>query len=321
MSLIIQDTHTIVNQNNPKNMGANYMKAIVNDKEIELPYFCASRADYDKSEKSKIPLTSKIFQFYVNLAYKNRKNIVEIEKQNTLSRNFNKIQKKHNPLISDINFWWNGHTWTDNERNAALNLQLTLQTDFLSDVVRDRDHITPSRFDEQLEDLLSRETEKIKCPSISMKTNIDVFKTQLDSITDKGFKRFNVDWAGITAYRPWQALTNFLKDKKIWCNMTSINHRRQSAAKKSNAMLGFAHGAHTCGLGYYSFIPKNKTTLPKSLLLNPNTFCYEKDNNPNYKSSDSISHNRLFEKVLESHKKIQDDTYYNDFIPSKFLQT
>ena len=319
MSLIIQDTHTIVNQDDSKNMAANYMKAIVNDKEIELPYFCASKSDYDKSEVSGIPLASKIFQYYVNLTPSNQKNIVEIEKQNALSQNFNKIQEKHKPLISDINFWWDGHVWTDNERNTALNLQLTLQTDFLSDVVRDRDNITPAQFDEQLEDLLSRETKKIKCPSVSMKTNIDVFTTQLENIVDKGFKRFNVDWTGITTYPPWQVLTDFLKDKKIWCNMTSINNRRQQTTRKSNAMLGFAHGAHTCGLGYLIF-PHDNDALTQSLLLNQDTFSYERDDNPNYKESDSISHNRLFQKVLESHGRIQDNTYYNDFIPSEFLR-
>lgn len=318
MVLTILDHHTTVNNGDPRNMASNYMKVDVNGKEIELPYFCASKSDYDKSAKSGVNLASKVFQCYVNLTRADWGNIAEIDKQNKLSTNFNKIQEKYNPLISDINFWWDGHEWTDAERNAALNLQLTLQTDFLSDVVRDRDNITMDLFEEQLEDLLNHDTEKIKCPSISMKTPIDIFRSQLQLISDKNFKRFNVDWTGITNYEPWQLLTSFLKNNKIWCNMTSINSRRQGATRKSNAMLGFAHGAHTCGLGYMIF--PREDGPDSSLLLNQNSFCYETDDNPNYELSDSVSHNRLFQRVLESHGSINDDTYYNNFLPADFLQ-
>lgn len=94
MVLTILDHHTTVNNQDPRSMAANYMKVDVNGKEIELPYFCASKSDYDKGVETGVDLTSKVFQYYVNLTRVDWGNITEIDKQNTLSVNFNKIQKK-----------------------------------------------------------------------------------------------------------------------------------------------------------------------------------------------------------------------------------
>ena len=133
--------------------------------------------------------------------------------------------------------------WEDKERESALELQLKMNTDFLSDVIVDRDNITSEQFENQLNDLLSRKTDKIKCPSISMKTNEERFSESLELIHDKNIQRFNVDWTGITRYQNWITLSSFLNDKKIWCNMTAINRRRHQTSKKSYVMLGIAHGS------------------------------------------------------------------------------
>ena len=303
-------------------ISANYLKSIVNGKEIELPYLAATKQDYKKSDIANLPdasLSSKLFQYYVNIG-SFRADITDIRTQAAITNHFNSIIESKKPLISDINFWWDGNVWTPEQRTAALNLQLTLDTDFLSDVVINKNNITTNDFENQLDSLLHDfDTDRPKCPTIAMGTPIDVFTDQLELISKKKFKRFNVEWGGITKYLPWAELSEFLNDKPIWCNLTSINSKRQGRSMRSNAMIGFVHGAHSCSSGYASF-PNNNTSKPESYLLNNNTYCYEPDPNSPYEISDTISHNRLWERVLDSHPTINNETYYENYIPADFLE-
>ena len=295
-------------------ISANYLKSIVNGKEIELPYLAATKQDYKKSDSANIPdasLSSRLFQYYINMEYYGDVDITNADLQVTITKNFNSIIESKKPLISDINFWWDGTVWTPEQRTAALNLQLTLGTDFLSDVVIDKNNITINDFKNQLDSLLHDfDTDKPKCPTISMGTPIDIFIAQLELISKKKFKRFNVEWGGITNYLPWVELSEFLNDKPIWCNLTSINRKRQGHSMRSNAMIGFVHGgAHSCSNGY-PFFYNDDTFEPKSHLLNKNTCCYEPDPNSPYEISDTVSHNRLWERVLDLQLVIKNEIYH-----------
>lgn len=319
MQIIDSDSTTYQNKDHDE-LSANYLKSIVNGKEIDLPSPCASKSDYDNSEIAKIPLETKIFQHYVNMITLKKGGIQNTANQATITRDFNDLKSKYNPLISDINFWNDGRTWTENERKTALNLELTLDIDFLSDVVLDKQNITARAFETQINSLLNDyETDRQKCPTISLGTPLDVFNQQLKLISKYKFKRFNVDWAGITtAYPTWQSLTEFLKENQIWCNMTSVNQRRQGNSMRSNMMIGFVHGVHTCGFGFPA-IPPSVQTEPESYLINRDSYRYETDERA-HQVSDTISHNRIFERVFESHTHIQNDTYYDNFIPEEFLR-
>ena len=314
MALLILD---IKSTSNLKNITANYMKVKLNDKEIEFPQFCASFSDYNKSDRAYIGLKAKIFQYHINLVKYD--NITTTTRQDRLLKNYQTIQTKHSPILNDVNFWWDGHKWSDEEREAALNLQLRMNTDFLSDIVTDRDHDNLDRFEKQLDDLLSRRTDKIKCPSISLKTNKELFLEQLNLFSEKNIQRFNADWTGISNYEQWRILSAFLKDKKIWCNLTGITDRRHRTTKKSYAMFGIAHGVHTVGLGYPSGFSVDDNYVPKSYMINADSFCYEQVHDTHSDICDTKSHNLLSAKIIESQINIKNNTFYDDFLPKDFL--
>ena len=315
LALTILENHSTSNPTNPT-ICANYMKVNINSKIVRFPQVCASHTDYKKSHTSGIELNTKIFQQHENLT---RWGISEQIQHKILDKH-NEIYDKYDVLISDINFWWDGHVWTPEERESALSLQENMRGDFLSDVVVTRDVIDPNyvtgEFNNILDDLLNRNSKKIKCPSISMKTSPAIFKKQLELIYEKKFKRFNVDWVGMTVNINWEILSSFLKDKKIWCNMTAIN-KKIGVNAKSNLMLGVAHGAHTVGLGYLPFSNPDKKYEPKSYLVDNNSLRYNVVQNMSSKTSDTKSHNILHKKSVDSQLHIRKDFFYN-FIPKNF---
>ena len=317
MVLTILAAHSTPNPNN-STICANYMKVDVNGKVVELPQVCASHSNYTKSHESDIELKTKFFQQHENLMRGD--NINTEERQNKILSKHNDMYEKYNILISDINFWWDGHIWTREERESALSLQENMKGDFLSDVVVRRD-VTDSgyvtgEFNDILDDLLNRASKKIKCPSISMKTNPEVFRKQLELIYEKEFQRFNVDWAGMSVNNNWEILSSFLKDKKIWCNMTAIN-KNKTSDMRSYMMLGIAHGAHTVGLGYLSFGSTDTDYKQKSYLIDKNTLRYNVVQDMTPEVCDATSHNILHKKSIDSHPYIQKDSFYN-FIPANY---
>ena len=317
LALTILEAHSTPNPINSI-ICANYMKVNVNGKIVELPKVCASHSNYTKSHKSGIRLNTEFFQQHENLTRWG--NINTEHRQNKILSKHDDMYEKYNILISDINFWWDGHVWTPEERESALSLQENMQGDFLSDVVVRRD-VTDSKyvtgeFNDILDDLLDRTSKKIKCPSISMKTSSEVFRKQLELIHEKEFQRFNVDWTGMTVNDNWEILSSFLKDKKIWCNMTAINKTR-SGNMKSYMMLGIAYGAHTVGLGYLPFSGTDTNYEQKSYLIDDNTLCYNEVQDMTPEVCDTTSHNILHQKSIDSHPHIRNDSFYN-FIPKNY---
>ena len=161
MVLTILAAHSTPNPNN-STICANYMKVDVNGKVVELPQVCASHSNYTKSHESDIELNTEFFQQHENLMRGD--NINTEERQNKILSKHNDMYEKYNILISDINFWWDGHIWTREERESALSLQENMKGDFLSDVVVRRD-VTDSgyvagEFNDILDDLLNRTSKK-----------------------------------------------------------------------------------------------------------------------------------------------------------------
>ena len=313
MSLIILGNKSTIH---PKQgMSANYMVAQVNGKKpINLPQISASRADYDKAERAKIPLNAKIFQYYINLKLSIYNGITDPNTQKKILDNYKLIMKKHTPIISDVNFWNSNIKWTRRERDAALQLQIQMNTDFLSDIVMDRNQ-SYSNFEIALTELLNYNCDKIKCPSVSMYDNPIILKRKLNLIYEKKIKRFNIEWAGVTHHDSWNVLSTFLHNKKIWCNMVSINNRRHRTSKKSYPMLGVAYGASTVGLGYFSAYGNDTPTWYN---FDPITLKDKLIPGDRYEL-DTISHNRLYKTIYDSHKSIKNNTFYTKIIPPNFV--
>ena len=312
MSLIIlKNTSTI----HPKQgISANVLTVKINNKTtIELPQICASRTDYDKSKKAKIPLNADIFQYYINRKLSMYNDVTDLNTQDKIVHDYELIMKEHSPIVSDVNFWYGDIKWTQKERDAALQLQTKMNTDFLSDVVMDRNQ-SYADFEITLNELIKYNCAKIKCPSVSMYDNSVNLEKKLNLIYEKKFKRFNIEWAGLTYRDNWNVLSSFLHDKEIWCNMVSVNHRRHKTTKKSYPMFGIAYGAGTVGLGYFRRYGNNSST---GYDFDPITLTDKFVQGEPY-ILDSISHNKLHKIIYNSHKHIKKNTFYGKIIPSNF---
>lgn len=290
-----------------------------NKKIIELPDFAANKSDYDKSRRCGTPLETKIFQFHIPL--NRRTNIRMEQKLSSIRTEYGKILGRYSPVITDLNFNWGEHVWTSEERNVALELQVELETSFLSDVIVNRNMESIDIFEEQLDSLDAFNENSIKCPTISLHTPSDMFEQQLDLIIKRKYQRFNVEWAGILQHDSWLLLSK-IKEKKIWCNLVGI-FRRQGEQKWSNSMIGFVNGCHTCGLGY-QHVFGNQNRQPRSWRLSDDAYQYQEVvRQPNQvnmapEEADTRSHNLLHNKITESQNYIDRQRFFSDFLPEVF---
>ena len=313
MSLIITNSKLSHHTKHP--ISARYLKVKINSHILELPQICAGRADYEKSDTANIPLNAQIFQYHVNISRYKNNDITDLGTQNKILENFKRLQQKYNPKISDVNFRIN-RDWNSKERDIALQLQDKMNTDFISDVIPDKHHQNKRDYEVWLKKLLSHNSKKTKCPSISMKSNEADLKDQLDVIANKKFDRFNIDWTGTSTLSPWFILSRFLSKNTIWCNMTAIRNKMHSGSSKSYLMLGIAYGANTVGLGFYGGGTFEQPPKPK--LFDLNTFEYKTVKNGMMEKCDTISHNTIHNKILKLHHDIQNNTFYKH-IPKTFI--
>ena len=79
-------------------------------------------------------------------------------------------------------------------------------------------------------------------------------------------------------------------------------------------------GAHTAGLGYPPGFNSDEEYIPKSYMLDTNSFCYKQVNDNHHDVCDTLSHNKLSIKILESHDHIKKNNFYEKFLPKDFLR-
>lgn len=306
---------------------AKYMRVKIDDMVINLPELCSSKADFDKSNKMKKRLSADFFQYHVNF---NKKDSI-VNRIPKLLANYKQIQKLYHPRISDVNFCRGDQIWSDGDREAVLDLQLEMNTNFLSDIPFRYRNIEPNEdeveytnyalkeFKSRLIDLNKRTSSKTKSPTISMKSDRRVFARQLAMIDKHKFQRFNVEWASVrTNNYNWLELSKFLFNNEIWCNMTGITPRREPKTRRSNILLAVVHGVNTMGLGHprgYNFNSSKRTAY----LFNKSTFKDVAQMSGDVDEFDIKSHNLMCKTIRDGHKFIRNDTFYKNFVPSDFL--
>ncbi len=302
-------------------LSANYLKCKINDIVVEFPYMNATKQDYDKSSEAN-PLQSQHFQFFVNELDSRVPDITTECRKTQISTNFlNVVFSDHPPIFTDITLYYNSHEVGEERRKAFLDLQKKLKTTFLSDIEVDKNQGV-NEFKIQLEDLSSIETNQIKSPTISMSTPTELFVKKLEMIFEKGYDRFNVEWGGQTKYSDrWLKLSKFLVEKRIICNMVSINQKRNYYDPfESYVVKQFMLGVHSCSTGYGGFggNKNRKPTPQKSFVLNENTWNYNERSELPFNFANTSSHNTLSLIANDSHAHILDETYFTNFVPQNF---
>ena len=301
-------------------LSTNYLKCKINDIEVEFPYMNATKQDFDKSSEVN-PLQSQHFQFFVNELSSNLLDITTECRQNQIATNFLDVIEQHEPVIKDIVLYYNSHEIGKERRDAFLDLQIRLNTTFLSDIEFDKNQSFED-FQRQLQNLDSIETEQIKSPTINMITPIELFKKKLELILENNkYDRFNVEWGSQGKYFDrWLLLSKLLSKKKIICNVVSINQKRNYYEPfESYIAKQFMIGAHSCSTGYYGGGDKNEKRLPpRSFILNENNWYYEEQPEISYNLANTLSHNTLSKIAHNSRQYILNDTYFSKFVPQNF---
>ncbi len=300
-------------------LSVNYLKCKINDIEVEFPYMNATKQDFDKSSEVN-PLSSKYFQFFINQFSPPVPDITTECRQNQISTNFLNVIDDHKPLLTDITLYYDDHEVGEERRSSFLQLQMKLNTTFISDIEIDKNQST-QEFQTQLNDFDSLDTDQIKSPTISMSSTEETFQEKLNMIIDKKYDRFNVEWRGKTKYFDnWINLSKFLLNKKIICNVVSIHRvRNYSEPYESNVLKQFMLGASSCSTGYSGGGDNKKKRKPqRSFVLNENTWEYEENPEISYNLANTLSHNTLSKITHDSYQHILNDSYFDNFIPNNF---
>lgn len=299
-------------------LAANYLKCEINGNIFEFPHFNANKSDYDKAGRSATNLTSQSFQYFVNELDPRVHDILHEDRKQKISDNFNEIVTTRTPLLTDITLYYDSHDVGIERRNEFLKLQKELNTTFLSDIEADK-HQDLIAFTNQLDSLDAFDSDQIRSPTISMHTSDELFAKKLDKIFERGYDRFNVDWAGAGSNSTrWLILVRELVNKKIICNMTSIiQNRNYYPPFESFVMKQFLLGVHSCGIGYTGG-GGSKDTEPKKMLFDEKSWQYNEHPEFTKDLVDTLSHNKISKVVTDSYESIRNDQYFDDVVPDGF---
>lgn len=301
----VSETHPVLG------IHASHLTVQYNEEMVEMPYFAASYADYDKSYKCRMNLASNIFQYHVDL----NRYPLSIHRLDTVEENYRSILRRSAPIIADLNFSWADHVWNEEERNMILDLQLRLDTSFLSDVVNR--NLDIETFRDRLDSLDSYHEDITKCPTISLYTELEILEQQLDLIIKRGYQRFNIEWADIGTHDDRWELLGKIREKKIWCNLVGVMQRWYGEERLSYPMLAFIRGCHTCGMGY-RFGSSRKSDRPYRIwALSGRTYSFE-ETNSTHNVANTNSHNLLLERIVDAHRYIDQHRFFRDFLPQTF---
>ena len=308
MALQIENITTV--QRNKQML--NYAEITVNNFKFSAPYFCVSSRDYDKSYNCGINLDSKIFQFFVEVRKSNARPLTDPSRQQSIIDKFNLYVNSYKPKFSDVTFYADGHRIDINIRNAILNLQQRMNTSFLNDIQLYREQEMPE-FIQQIDSFKNFSSNKIKSPTISLKMLPELFSKKLNYLIKQKFTRINLEWAGDQSYdENWITVSKISKTNAVWFNCVAIIHRRKySNPFDSNVMKSFKRGVHTCALATLAYKPDTKPFNKKRWIFDNVSDCYLETHNGTSDSNDTNSHNLLFNKMLQSHKSIRNQNYFN----------
>ncbi len=291
----------------------NYADITVNNFKFSVPYFCASSRDYDKSRNCGIDLDSKIFQFFVDVTNSNARLLTDPDRQQSIIDRFNSFVNSFKPKFSDVTFYADGHSIDTNIRDAILNLQQRMNIPFLNDIQLYREQEMPE-FIQQINSFLNFSSNKIKSPTISLKMPPELFSKKLNYLIEQKFMRINLEWGGEqSSDENWITVSKISKTNAVWFNCVAIIQRRKySDPFDSNVMRAFKRGVHTCALATLAYPQSDTKPLnKKKWIFNNVSDCYLKTYNGTPDSNDTNSHNLLFNKMLESHKGIKNQDYFN----------
>lgn len=311
------DNRSLTNTEN--NFTTNYLKAMIDDFEFECPYLCSNKSDYKKSHDTQIDLESKIFYYYIDQTASNAKPLTDVTKRTAIRKDFENIVNKKDPKITGINFYYDSNHVDERTRQLSLEIQTELQTTFLSDMEPDKNQ-SALEFERQLDNFLEMETDQIKCPTISLRTeNPELFEEKIKLVIKKKFKVFNVEWGGFSQYpRNMSILSSELANKKILCNIISVKPLRSNAPPfASNHILAGLIGAHLISPGYLRPNAKLPAIMPPGKIFNTQTWCYEESERPR-NIIHTESNNLIFNSLREIGLSVVDQTPHSDFVPQEF---
>ena len=310
----------------PAMIGVNVIEATIGDATFHLPHVAASKSDIDKAEKTSIPITTELIQYFHQV--QNRFPLTDKHYSQKITKTFRHLMEKYPNHISDINFdFLKNRTITPQEIESVLQIQRDVKSPFLS-IIESNKEQSLGAFIAEL-DNTSNPHKQILCPGIDLDTvTPDLFSKKLDYILEKKYPRFNVKYASLqTRYSNWLDLSEKIFGKDVWCNVTSVPRGYFNTTPPHRSLLAciFLYGVHTASHGYGRFsqtsIDKKNTEAKKPedytrRLLDPNSFYYDETNTA-YDQSIVNSLNNLCSEMNKIRSHVLNDTFVTKYLPTR----
>ena len=301
-------------------INSNVVDFNVNDNKFTSPILAINQKQYEKAFDNGMTLQGNFYQQFIHQAGPRSVSILDTKKIKLVKKLFNDTVKQFHPKLRGITFYYDSRPISQNERKKIWDIQNDLDVTFFSDIELDKNQEMPE-FQNQIGEFKDFKTDKIKCPTISLRTtDIKLLIEKFNYLVKEGFECFNLEWGGVSSnYQKLNMISKKLANKKIICNVVSMLDKFPSRGlRRSNAMIAFAHGVSSVGFG--TKLPSgsfNNYVEEVGNLFNNQTFCYEKKS-MSRNIAEVESHNLIHNALSESVDFIKSGKYYTNFIPKQF---
>jgi len=257
----------------------------LNGIDFEFPSPAATHKDIERANRTRIPITTNIVQYYYQNQYNN--SLQKIKHAGELIKKFERLIKNNPNSFVDINFdYINNYKMTKQEREFIIKLQGETSSLFITDYEIDMNQDLTS-LKNNLDEIKMNYPKKIICPSIDLNTIPQIFKQKIEYLVDE-CQRININFGGfINRQENWLTLSKTIFNKPIWCNVVNLQRKFDTFGEPfaSNSSIAFAYGIHTISVGSPRIRldedpekrakQQEKLENPIARILNKNTLYYE----------------------------------------------
>lgn len=282
-----------------------------------FPAIAANTVDLNYFNIAQIPSRTFLIQSVVRSFDK-----TELHSQTKMAR----ITQEYRNLIASnprhlVDFTYQrpqGIALTYRDRQTLLDCQFNANAKIISDFESDRNQ-SVSDFENEI----AQTKDKFKHTKLTISPTIDIgiekeglFEEKLRKALQLDFNRINIIFRSIPDNHPnWMDLSTTISGKSIWVNLVGVSQRWFNPKLHISQMSrAFLYGVHSASHA----IPWRGTPNAQPYVLNGNTMCYNIDKTLTYPQSRAISTNTFQSELAKMAHCIQNKTFYNKYVPSRF---
>ena len=183
------------NEYNGQFVGVNVISGQIGTIPFEFPNPAATQIELKTSNRTHIPIKTKIIQYYHQ--DKPQNSLKKIRHAGKLLNKFERMMKQYPNSIPDINFdYVRDYMITPQEIDITNRVQAETEYSLFLSVIEKNRNQSLEEFIAQLKELEEKYPEKIICPTIDLNALAQIFLQKLQYIVSEGYQRFKVSFDG-----------------------------------------------------------------------------------------------------------------------------